>query len=214
MIRQVKNQLAITVAGIFLVAGVMLAPMPALAQIQPDEMVKSVSEDVLDILRKNNDVYQKDRKKLFTMVDEKVLPYFDFRKMSQLVLGLNWRNASDDQKDRFTVEFKELLVRTYAVVLLKFTDQKLVYLPYRGKPTDKTVLVKVVLKQTGGSADIPFEYRFYNSKKNGWKVIDLTVEGVSMVTNYRKVYAEKIKTEGMDALIASIAKANKESRNK
>lgn len=180
-------------------------------QDQPDEMMRKTTSEILELIKTNKSVYEADRDKLFDMVDKKVLPYFDFRKMSQLVLGLNWRTASEKQQNEFTNEFKQLLVRTYAVALLKYTDQKLVYLPYTGKPTDKTVIVKVNITQSGGSPDIPFYTRFYNGK-NGWKVIDIAIEGVSLVTNYRKVYDQTIKTEGLDALIASLAKANQKAR--
>jgi phospholipid transport system substrate-binding protein len=178
---------------------------------QPDEMMRKTTNEILELIRTNKPAYEADRDKLFTMVDQKVLPYFDFRKMSQLVLALNWRSATEKQRNDFTNEFKQLLVRTYAVALLKYTDQKLVYLPYTGKPTDTTVLVKVNITQGGGAPDIPFFTRFYNGK-DGWKVIDITIEGVSLVTNYRKVYDQTIKTDGLDALIASLANSNRKAR--
>lgn len=178
---------------------------------QPDEMTRRTVDDVIALLEKNNGVYKTDRAKFYSMVDQKLLPYFDFRKMSQLVLGQNWRTASDAQKDAFTAEFKDLLVRTYAVALLKFTDQKIVYMPYTGDSSQKTVLVKLNIKQSGGAPDIPVYTRFYNGK-NGWKVIDINIEGISMVTNYRNVYNQTIKEQGLDALIKSIADANTKAR--
>jgi len=197
--------------GIAVVLGFFATLATAQEVEQPDEMMRKTTTEILELIKTNKPAYEADRDKLFAMVDQKVLPYFDFRKMSQLVLGLNWRTASEKQQNEFTNEFKQLLVRTYAVALLKYTDQKLAYLPYTGKPTDTTVIVKVNIVQGGGSPDIPFYTRFYNGK-NGWKVIDIAIEGVSLVTNYRKVYDQTIKTEGLDALIASLAKANLKAR--
>ena len=177
---------------------------------QPDQIVQQTITGVLDQLTKNKKVYDADHKKLFAMVDERILPYFDFRKMSQLVLGLNWRRANDEQREKFVSEFKQLLVRTYAIALLNYTNQTLEYLPYTGEPTDKVVTVKVNIKQGGGSPDIPVYTQFYNGK-NGWKVIDISIEGISLVTNYRNVYNDTINKEGLDKLIQSIADSNKKA---
>jgi len=192
----------------------LLLPVSAFAAdmvMQPDEMTRRTVDDVIALLEKNNNVYKTDRAKFYSMVDQKLLPYFDFRKMSQLVLGQNWRTATDAQKDAFATEFKDLLVRTYAVALLKFTDQKIVYLPYTGDPSKKTVVVKLNIKQSGGAPDIPVYTVFYNGK-NGWKVIDINIEGISLVTNYRNVYNQTIKDQGLDALIKSIAESNTKAR--
>ena len=175
---------------------------------QPDQIVRETISGVLDQLTKNKAEYEADHGKLFAMVDERILPYFDFRKMSQLVLGLNWRRADDQQREKFVSEFKQLLVRTYAIALLNYTNQKLEYLPYTGEPTDKVVTVKVNIKQGGGSPDIPVYSQFYNGK-NGWKVIDISIEGISLVTNYRNVYNDTIRKDGLDKLIQSIADSNK-----
>jgi len=192
----------------------MLLPVLSVAAdtvMQPDEMTRRTVDDIIVLLEKNNNVYKTDRTKFYSMVDQKLLPYFDFRKMSQLVLGQNWRTATDAQKDAFAAEFKDLLVRTYAVAMLKFTDQKIVYLPYTGDSSKKTVVVKLNIKQSGGAPDIPVYTVFYNGK-NGWKVIDINIEGISLVTNYRNVYNQTIKDQGLDALIKSIADSNVKAR--
>ena len=180
------------------------------AATQPDQMVRQTITGVLEQIKKNKTEYEADHNKLFSMVDERILPYFDFRKMSQLVLGLNWRRADDPQREKFVAEFKQLLVRTYAIALLNYTNQTLEYLPYTGEPTDKVVTVKVNIKQGGGSPDIPVYTQFYNGK-NGWKVIDISIEGISLVTNYRNVYNDTIRKDGLDKLIQSIADSNKKA---
>ena len=175
----------------------------------PDQMVRERTDKIISLLKVNKDTYAKDHKKLYAMVQEQVLPYFDFRAMSRLVLGKHWREANENQRDRFANEFRDLLVRTYATALLKYTNEEVVYLPFRSNPDDKTVAVKTEVKQGGCGPVIQIHYSFYITD-NAWKVFDVTIEGVSLVTTYRSSYAEKIGSAGMDALIAGMAKSDKD----
>lgn len=175
----------------------------------PNQLVRERTDKIIELLKKNKDTYAKDHKKLYAMVQEQVLPYFDFRAMSRLVLGKHWREASEDQRNRFAGEFRDLLVRTYATALLKYTNEEVLYLPFRSSPEDKTVTVKTEVKQGGGGPIIPIHYSFYLTDAS-WKVFDVTIDGVSLVTTYRSTYAEKIRNEGTDALIASMAKSDKD----
>lgn len=197
-------------AGLALLAALLAVPVQA--GNGPEKLVYDTTEDILVLLRKNQAVYKKDNQQLYHMVHERILPHFDFRAMSRLVLGANWRNATEDQRSRFTEAFRDLLVRTYATALLKYTNEKVVYLPYHGKDTDRKVIVKTEVKPNDGGPVIPLYYSFYH-KSDVWKVFDVTIEGVSLVTNYRSVYAEKIRKDGLDALIDSIRKdQGKESK--
>ncbi len=179
------------------------------ADAPPDQLVRDRTGKIIELLKANKDTYAKDHKKLYAMVNEQVLPYFDFRAMSRLVLGKHWREASDDQRNRFTNEFRDLLVRTYATALLKYTNEQVLYLPFRSSPGEKTVTVKTEVKQAGGGPNIPIHYSFYLTDQS-WKVFDVVIDGVSLVTTYRGTYAEKIRNEGIDALIASMKKTEKE----
>lgn len=192
-----------------LLAGVLfvLITAPAAAAPPPDEIVKDNVNRLIELLKANRDTYARDHKKLYAVVHEQVLPHFDFRVMSRSVLGRYWREASDEQRDRFVNEFRDLLVRTYATALLKYTNEQVRYLPFRFSPDDKTAVVKTEVVQQGGPA-IPIQYSFYQTE-SGWKVYDVTIEGVSLVTNYRTTYANKVKTDGLDALIASMVDANR-----
>jgi len=105
------------------------------------------------------------------------------------------------------VAFRDLLVRTYATALLKYTDEKIELLPYHAQPNDRKVIVKTEIRPGAGGPAIPLYYRFYDNKGQ-WKVFDVSIDGVSMVTNYRSVYAEKVRKQGLDALIAQIGKEN------
>ena len=177
------------------------------ASASPDILVRDTTDEILSLLRKNNATYKKDTKKLYAMVHKKILPHFDFTAMSRMVLARNWRTANDDQRTRFTVAFRDLLVRTYATALLKYTDEKIELLPYHAQPDDRKVIVKTEIRPGAGGPPIPLYYRFYD-KKGEWKVFDVSIDGVSMVTNYRSVYAEKVRKQGLDALIVQISKEN------
>jgi phospholipid transport system substrate-binding protein len=179
----------------------------------PDHIVRENTDKILSLIKTEREVYSRDYAKLYAMVDQYVLPHFDFRKMAQLVLGVHWRQASDAQKDQFTQEFRDLLVRTYATVLLKYNDEKVTYLPFKLVPEERTQLVRVEVQPSAGGPAIPINYNFYQAKPGeAWRVYDVTVDGVSLVTNYRATYAERVKKEGLDGLIAALAKDNKEGR--
>lgn len=191
--------------GVWLLGGV------AHAATAPDELVRERTGKIIELLKANKDAYARDHKKLYAMVNEQVLPYFDFRAMSRLVLGRYWREASEDQRDRFTREFRDLLVRTYATALLKYTDEQVLYLPFRNQPGDKTAVVRTEVKPAGGGPNIPIHYSFYLVDSE-WKVYDVVIDGVSLVTTYRGSYAEKIRTQGMGALIASMARSERDDQ--
>jgi len=184
----------------------------ARAETAPEELVRVTADQILAEIKAHRDVYARDYARLYKMADEKVLPHFDFRRMSQWVLGRFWRDATPEQRERFTSEFRDLLVGTYSQALLNYNDQKIVYLPVQRKPDDTEVTVKTEVKQSGGQPNIPIHYSFYKNKDGAWKVYDISIEGVSLVTNYRSVYATKIRERGMDALIAEIADNNKQKR--
>ena len=114
----------------------------AMAGNSPDQIVRQATDEILPLLKKNHDLYEKDHARLYAMVYERILPYFDFRAMSKLVLARHWRRATEDQRRRFTEAFRDLLVRTYATALLNYTNEEILFLPFHAKPGDKRVTVK------------------------------------------------------------------------
>ena len=178
------------------------------AEIMPDQLAREVTDKIVVLLKANKNVYTKDHKKLYAMVDEHVLPNFDFRAMSRTVLGRYWRTASEEQRTRFTAEFRDLLVRTYATALLKYNDEKIVYQPFRLISGDRTATVKSEVRRTDGGPSIAINYSFYRTDA-GWKVYDVTIEGASLVTTYQSTYSERVQREGVNALIANLAQDNK-----
>lgn len=171
----------------------------------PDVMVKKATDEILAVLKKNKKLYQKDSAALYKMVHTQLAPYFDFQTMSKLVLGISWRKANSDQRTRFANAFRDLLVRTYAKVMLRYTNEKIVYQAYRAKPTDKKSIVKTKVISKSGAPDIPIHYSFFN-KNDVWKVFDVSVEGISLINNYRSVYREKVKKQGLESVIKMIQK--------
>lgn len=184
----------------------LLFSFAAQASLEPQQLVQSTSDQVLQRLKKDHDNLQKNPDLIYPLVEDLVLPHFDFTKMSQWVLGVNWRTASDDQKARFTEQFRNLLVRTYAKALLEYTDQKINYLPVHAEADAKTVTVRTEIVQAGGQ-NIPVHYSMYR-KGDAWKVYDISIDGVSLVNNYRTSFANDIRQSGIDKLIARLADMN------
>ena len=178
------------------------------AEVAPDLLAREVTDKIVALLKANKNVYTKDHKKLYAMVDEHVLPNFDFRAMSRTVLGRYWRTADEEQRARFTREFRDLLVRTYATALLKYNDETIVYLPFRLSPDERTATVKSEVRRTDGGPPIAINYSFYRTDA-GWKVYDVTIEGASLVTTYQSTYSARVQREGVNALIANLAQDNK-----
>jgi phospholipid transport system substrate-binding protein len=185
----------------------MLLVSPALAQEAPDVLVKRVTEEVLEIVRKDRDIQNGSTQKAVELVDQKVLPHFDFRHMTALAVGKDWKKASPGQQQQLTAEFKTLLVRTYSNALTSYKNQKIVYKPFKMNPGDSEVLVRTEVIQPG-SKPVQIDYNLEKADA-GWKVFDVVVAGISLVTNYRDQFAQEVRSGGIDGLIAAIAAKNK-----
>lgn len=179
----------------------------ALAQETPDALVKQVTEEVLEIVRKDKDIQNGNAKKAIDLVDAKVIPHFNFQHMTALAVGKDWRKASPQQQQQLTAEFKTLLVRTYSNALTGYKNQKVVYKPFRMNPGDTEVVVRTEVQQPGNQ---PVQLDYSLEKLDaGWKVYDVSVAGISLVTNYRDQFAHEVRNGGIDGLIKAIAAKNK-----
>ena len=174
----------------------------------PDELVKRTAEDVLTIIKSDKDIQAGNQEKLFALTEEKILPNFNFDKVSRLVLGKNWTKATPDQKTAFQSEFKSLLLRTYATALSKYKNQTIEYAPLRMADGATTASVKTSIVQSGGQP-IAVNYTLEKQADATWKVYDIVIEGVSLVTNYRGQFAQEIRQNGLDSLIKKLADKNK-----
>ena len=173
--------------------------------ITPQELVRDTSSRMLSALRDEQDTIAENPGRLYELVADIVLPYFDFRRMSQWVLGKNWRRATPGQRERFVEEFRKLLVRTYGTALSEYADEKIVYLPFAASNSARTVTVRTEIEQ--GGSTIPISYSMYNSRE-GWKVYDVAISGISLVTNYRSTFGSIIRSKGMDSLIDQLVERN------
>ena len=190
-----------------LLAGTMLCfTAGALAAESPDALVKRTAEDVMAIVKNDKDIQAGNQDKIFALAEEKILPNFNFDRVSRLVRGKNWTKATPDQKAAFQTEFRTLLLRTYATALSKFKNQTIEYKPLRLADGANTAAVKTVILQPGGQP-IAVDYALEKQADN-WKVYDIVIEGVSLVTNYRGQFTQEIRQNGLDSLIKKLAEKN------
>jgi len=177
--------------------------------VAPDDMIKNTANEVLEILKSDADIEHGNINKLGKIVEDKIATKFDFNRMSRIVLGHNWNNATREQQDQFVVEFRSLLIRTYTSALSKYRNQTLAYKPSHEQPGDSEVTIKTQIIQQGGPA-ITLDYSL-EKIEDGWKVYDVTIEGLSLVVTYRGQFAEEVSQNGMDSLIHKLAEKNKRS---
>ena len=169
----------------------------------PDVLARTTTQEVIAILKQDKELQRGNQAKVHELVEAKILPNFDFNRMTQLVLGKHWPRATAKQKQALVTEFRNLLVRTYSSSLTAFTDQTIEFKPLAMKPGDTDVTVRSEIRQPAGQP-IPINYSFYKTAF-GWKVYDVTIDGVSLVTNYRASFASTIRQNGIDGLIKTLA---------
>jgi len=191
---------------------ILLVTLPAMAAIGPEQLVRQTSESVMAEIRANLDIYKSDPQKVYKLVDELVLPHFDFVAMADLALGQYRDRISAEQRSTIVTEFRLLLVRTYSSALIEYTEQELIYLPMDGTEAEGMVTVRTRYNQAGGFP-IPIDYSL-RLGDDGWKVFDVSVDEVSLVTNYRSSFARAIKKDGVDGLIKSLQARNRNQREK
>jgi phospholipid transport system substrate-binding protein len=184
-----------------------VATSVAAESLDPQTLVRRTADRVLGEVLANKAELNANPARIYDLVQRHVVPYFDFRQMTQAALGRHWRAATEAQRAALTREFQELLVRTYGVALLNYSGQQIEYLPVRaGRPDeDVTVQTKVAEK---GAPPIPIDYRLTKSSGD-WKVFDVIIDGVSLVSNYRTSFAEEVQRFGLDGLIQKLADRNK-----
>jgi phospholipid transport system substrate-binding protein len=196
----------------FLAALAICFSVSAFAAESPDALVKRTADEVLAIVKADKDIQAGDQQKLFALAEEKILPNFNFEKVSRLVLGKNWTKATPEQKTAFQSEFKTLLLRTYATALSKYKNQTIEFKPLRISDSDTNANVKTLILQPGGQP-IAVDYSL-EKQGDTWKVYDIVIEAVSLVTNYRSQFAQEIRQNGLDSLIKKLADKNKAATGK
>jgi len=190
-----------------ILASLLVVTAAGAAEIPPDTLVQNVSSDVLDIVRKDKEIQSGNTRKAVELVEEKVLPHFNFEHMTRLAVGKDWRQASPTQQKMLIDEFRTLLVRTYSKALTQYRNQTITYKPLKMQPTDTDVLVRTQVNQPG-SKPAQIDYNLEKSDR-GWKVYDISVAGISLVTNYRSSFAQEVSAGGIDGLIETLRAKNK-----
>lgn len=199
-----RRLMAVVLIGLTL----MLAGQAQASQ-APQALVEETSKLMLAKLKEEAAVIKADPGRIYELVNQIVLPHFDFEYMSQMVLAKYWQRATPEQKKAFTQEFRTLLVRTYATSLNQYTDQKLTFSPFRPDARPDLATVHSEVAQPGGFP-IPIDYRL-RAEGGQWKVFDVVIDGVSLVTNYRTSFAKEIRDGGLDSLIKTLADRNKQA---
>ncbi|MDX9698418.1 MAG: ABC transporter substrate-binding protein [Rhodocyclaceae bacterium] len=192
---------------------VLLACLPVLALAsgeRPDVLVQRISDEVLEIVRNDTQLRAGNTDEAIRLVEEVVLPHFNFRRMTMLAVGRDWRDASPDQQQKLMDAFYNLLVRTYSNALTQYRDQTIHFKPFRMNEGDRTVRVLSEIRQSGAQP-IEVDYTL-ELGSDGWKVFDIAVAGVSLVTNYRSTFAQEIRSGGIDGLIRSLESRAEQAR--
>jgi len=187
----------------------LLAVTPAHGEeVRPDLLLKSMSEEVLTEIRSDKAIQAGDSARLAALVEAKIVPHFDFRRITQVAVGSNWRRATPEQQERLTHEFKTLLVRTYSGALASYRDQTIEFKPLRVKPEDTDVTVRSQIRQPGAES-IAIAYDLAKTGSQ-WKVYDVRISGISLVATYRTTFAEEVSNRGVDGLIALLERKNRQ----
>ena len=188
-----------------------LIPISAGAETAPDVLARNTTEEVLSIIRKDKEIQAGNTRRIYELVDAKVLPHFDFNRMAQLAVGKHWSKATPEQKQSLVREFRMLLVRTYSNSLSAFGKYTVDFKPLAARPEDTDVTVKSEVRLPGAQP-VPIDYTM-EKMADGWKVYDVAVDGVSLVTNYRASFANEIRAKGIDGLIDTLAGKNATAMN-
>ena len=190
-----------------LAAWLLVSPAWA-AETSPDTLVDNTAQEVLTIVRQDKELRAGNTAKILDLVEAKVLPHFNFTRMTRLAMGKNWPKATPEQQQELVKEFRTLLVRTYSNALSTYSDYKITVEPLKSKAgeTDTTVKSKVI--QDNGQQPVDIDYSMEKTS-DGWKVYDVTVAGVSLVTNYRSTFNSQVREGGVEKLIKTLAEKNR-----
>ena len=192
-------------AMFFALSGV--ASAQAVDTSNPDALIKAVTQQVMDQIRGDKSIQSGDINRITQLVNEKILPYTDFRRTTQLAMGRNWRTATPDQQTQVIEQFKTLLIRTYSGALAQVRNQQIDYKPFRASPDDTDVVVRSTVLNNG--QPIELDYRLYKTPQ-GWRVYDINVLGAWLIQAYQQQFQEKIQQGGVDGLIQFLTQRNQQ----
>ncbi len=196
-------------ASLLALAALGAAPLARAADEAPDAMIKRMSDDVLATIRADKAIQNGDIDRILTVVDSKIMPNVNFRRMTAAAVGPAWRQATPEQQKRLQDEFKILLIRTYSGALAQVNDQTVSVKPLRADPADAEVVVRTEVRGRGDPIQLDYRMEKTPGQGSGWKIYNLNVLGVWLVETYRSQFAQEINAKGVDGLIAALAERNK-----
>ncbi len=186
----------------------LIAPSSPAQEMAPDALLKEVTAEVIAIIKQDQDIQAGNPTKVAELVETKILPHFDFARMTQIAVARNWRLATPEQQSALITEFKTLLVRTYSSALSNYRDQVIEFQRLRSAPGDSEVTVKTLIKQAG-TTPLAMDYAMEKTP-SGWKVYDIKIDGISLVVNYRETFAGKVREGGIEGLIKALSDKNRQ----
>jgi len=186
----------------------LLAPLAALAQKAPDALVRSVADEVLKIVQNDQALREGDNARMARLIEEKIVPHFDFERMTRLAVGRPWREATPEQRQSLIEQFRTLLVRSYSAAYSAYKQIVIDVKPLKVQPTEEDVQVRTEIKLPGGAPPVKVDYSMVKADSD-WKVYDVVVDGVSMVTTYRNTFADQVRKGGVEGLIKTLDDMNK-----
>jgi phospholipid transport system substrate-binding protein len=207
LLRDLRRLGVATLLGLWLGAGgahaQLLQPPPE----RPDALMRGVTSEVIAVLK--DDLAAGRSTDVARLVDHKILPLFDFTRITRIAVARNWRLASPEQQEALVTQFRTLLVRTYSTALSEYRDQEIEYRPLRSAASDTEVQVRSFLRRPG-TEPLTIDYDMEHGL-TGWKVFDVKIAGISLVLNYRETFAAAVRAGGIDGLIKSLAERNRQN---
>lgn len=182
------------------------AGVPAWAETSPDVLARTTTNEVIALVKQDPDIKSGRTSKVYALVETKILPHFDFERMTKLAVARNWNTATPEQQQRLVDEFRALLVRTYAASISSVSDYKIDFKPLRMAAGDTEVMINSEVSKPG-APPITIDYRM-EKMGNAWKVYDVLVDNVSLVTVYRNSFNSEVRKGGVDGLIQALARRN------
>jgi phospholipid transport system substrate-binding protein len=190
-----------------LFGAVLLLIQSAWAQTDPLVLVQQTANGVLEKVIAHKDALNQDPSLVYSLVSDEVLPHFNFTNMTRSAMGKYWNRASDDQKMIIEKEFRQMLVRTYGVALLNYSGQEIKYMPLKASSDEKLVTVQTRVSEVQSGPEIPVDYRLVQDGET-WKVYDVVIDGMSLVSNYRTSFSGQIRRSGIKGLIETLQAHN------
>ncbi len=178
----------------------------AQSQLGPEELVKKITSDVMTAIKTDKQLAAGDRQRALQLAEEKILPHVDFEEATRLAVGRSWREATPEQRKKLVQEFRSMLVRTYSNALEGYQGQEMKVLPSRVKPGETDATVRNQFTRAGGKP-VPIDYQMRKTD-SGWKIYDISVEGISLVLTYRSEFDQVVKQQGIDGLIKRLGQKN------